>query len=87
MSEEMGANEWAGAVKECGEIGLRLPTPGEAQLMFPKATPEQPFWTDDIWVNGSTTTGLVYWPKMEALFAVEASKVEWIFCVTTPTTS
>jgi hypothetical protein len=85
MTQERGASGWNNALGECGEDGFRLPTPGEAQLMFPKATPEHSFWTDDFWVNGTTSTALVYWPEKKGLFAVESAGIYWIYCVTTPT--
>lgn len=85
LGKEMGATDWNAALAECGAVGLRLPTPGEAQLIYPHATSNHPLWTDDFWVNGSTSEALVYWPQEKALYAVAISGTYWVYCVTTPT--
>ncbi len=84
---EEGADEYLPSVETCGELGLQLPTAGEARLIFPKTNPEHPFWTDDFWVNGTTSFGLVFWGEKKQLFPVAANGYYWIYCVTTPTNS
>jgi hypothetical protein len=87
MTEERGAAGWGQAIEECGEVGLRLPTPGETRLMASRVPSNHPFWTDDFYASGGVSYALVYWPAEKGLFGVNSSGGYWIYCVTTPTNS
>ncbi len=70
------------ALAECAEAGLRLPSPSEAESL---ETSIYAVWTDDFWVNGTTSYALTYTAGSHELLGVISTEEANRICVTTPT--
>lgn len=77
-----GRNNFAAALQDCANLGLRMPSPAEALLLVTRLLGQT--WTDDFWVNGSTSTALGLDPSTGNLLATDSSSALRVRCVTTP---
>ena len=55
-----GQNTWAGALRDCAALGLRLPSPAEAFLLVSTTPVDLNYWTDDFYFDGSDDFALTF---------------------------
>jgi hypothetical protein len=70
------------AITYCNELGLRVPTPTEAQALKSSI---YAVWTDDFWTDEGKDFSLTYLESTNGLHATQTNEEANVDCVTTPT--
>jgi hypothetical protein len=80
----IGTSAYFNALEACAAHGWRLPSPAEAEIIFPKTPPTETFWTDDYWNNAPESEALYFSTEDKALFGAPTKDPTSVFCVTAP---
>jgi hypothetical protein len=85
-----GGNEWGGAQEECTDLGLRLPSFGEALALakghdIPNVSDTEPFWAEERLNTGSSEVAYTVSDDGDSATTVVSGFPRRIVCVTTPT--
>ncbi|MGZ3386978.1 MAG: hypothetical protein ACXVB5_18975 [Isosphaeraceae bacterium] len=81
--KSIGSDLFLEAGEDCAAAGLRLPSPGEGQLIAPKAAPAA-FWTDDFWVYKEEEQALWVLAETGGLHVAFVGEPYGTFCVAVP---
>jgi hypothetical protein len=82
-NSSLGFGNFTEALAQCGEHGLQVPSPAQAEAVLPKLPEAAALWTDSFYVD-TTSKALVFYAGAKVLIAAETTVAKEIFCVAAP---